>query len=205
MDTLLQYMNEFERRLGVRSGFFNELIREDDWSFVIKLHAFIEAGLTNAICAVLGHPELEDVVSRLDTANNQCGKLAIVKRLGMLNKPQRRFVAVLSELRNDIVHNAKSVDFSFERHMAAMPEQRLIQFCTALSLDELLKPDSEPNEIRLISYVHDVPKFGIAYTATIVVTELYVQATSGDLSSTFKEIGEKLVARTLELRSGGAR
>lgn len=205
MDTLLQYMKEFEHRIGVRSGFFNELVREDDWSFVIKLHAFIEACLTNAICAVLGRPELEDVVSRLDTANNQCGKLAIVKRLGMLNKPQRRFVAVLSELRNDLAHNAKSVDFSFKHYMAEMPEQELIRFCTALSLDELFEPDSERNEIRLISYVRDVPKFGIAYTATIVVTELYAQAMSGDLSGVFKQVGEQLVNRRLERQRGGAR
>lgn len=205
MDTLLQYMKEFEQRIGVRSGFFNELTREDDWSFVIKLHAFVEACLTNAICAVLGRPELEDVVSRLDTSNNQSGKLAIVKRLGMLNKPQRRFVAVLSELRNDLAHNARSVDFSFKQHMAAMPERELNQFCVALSLDELLEPESEPNETRLIAYVRDVPKFGIAYTATIVVTELYVQAASGDLSNVFKQIGEQLIGLRLERHHAGAR
>lgn len=182
--------------MGIRSGFFNELLREDDWSFVIKLHAFFEACLTHAICSVLGRPELERVIARLDTSNNQSGKLAFAKRLEILNKPQRRFVATLSQLRNDIVHDARAADFSFERYMGNMSKEQRYQFCVALSLDEVLEPLSEPNEIRIISFVSEVPKFGIGYAASLVIAELNLHTKAGDLDKALKHIGKYIVEST---------
>lgn len=193
MDLFLRYTREFEDRIGLRAGFFNELIKEDDWSFVIKLHAFIEGCLTNAICSVLGRPELEDVIARLDTSNNQSGKLAFIKRLEMLNKPQRRFIATLSDLRNDLVHNARSIDFSFERHMGEMTEERRFQFCVALSLHELFAQESELEELRLISFVNEVPKLGIGWAASIVVSDLFIHANAGDLDIELKRVGKRII------------
>lgn len=195
MDIFLQYTKEFEDRIGLRSGFFNKLIKEDDWSFVIKLHAFVEACLTNAIFSALGRPELEDIVARLDTSNNQFGKLAFIKRLEMLSKPQRRFVVALSELRNDLVHNIRTVDFSFNQYMSAMTDEKRYQFCVALSLDEMFEPEGEPNELRLISFVNEVPKFGIGCAASIVVSDLLLHANAGDCDIVLKRVGKHIVQR----------
>lgn len=197
-ESFFEYATEFENRIGIRSGFFNELIREDDWSFVIKLHAFLEACLTHSICSVLGRPELEEVVARLDTSNNQSGKLAFAKKLGILNKPQRRFVSTLSQLRNDIVHDARAVDFCFVRYMNEMPKEQRYQFCVAMSLDEMLEPYSEQNELRIISFVNEVPKFGIGYTASLVIAELFIHTSAGELDKVFKSIGERLVGLSTE-------
>lgn len=197
MDTLIKCTSEFEERIGLRHGFFNEIIRQDDWSFVIKLHAFIEACLTNAICSALERPELEPVISRLDTSNSQSGKLAFARQLKILNKSQRRFIATLSELRNNLAHNVRSVDFSFDSHMGAMSAEQRYQFCVSLSLDEMLEPDSSPTEQRLISFVNEVPKFGIAWAASIVASELYLAASTGDLNSNFRAIGERIIKRSL--------
>jgi len=190
MESFVRYASEFELRLGIRPGFFNALIREDDWSFVIKLHAFLEACLTHAICSCLGRPELEEVIVRLDTSNNQSGKLAFAKKLGLLNKPQRRYVAALSQLRNDIVHDARAVDFRFDEYMSKLTEEQRYQFCVSLSLDEMFAPDSEPNELRIISFVNEVPKFGITYAGSIVVTELLLYASAGDLDKELKRVGK---------------
>lgn len=166
MESFLEYVNELENRIGIRPGFFNELIREDDWSFVIKLHAFVETCMAYAICARLGLPELEDVIARLDTSNNQSGKLAFARKLGVLNKPQRRYVSTLSQLRNDLVHDVRAVDFNLKSHMDGLSAEQRYQFCVALSLDEIFEPLSEPDEIRIVSYVNEVPKFGIAYAGS---------------------------------------
>lgn len=193
----LESAQEFENRLGIRSGFINELIRENDWSFVIKLHAFFEACLTHAICTSLGKPELEDVIARLDTANARTGKIAFVKKLNLLGKPQRRFIVSLSELRNNLVHNVRSTDFDFRTYIDSLPESDCYQFCVALSLDELLEPLSEPGELRIITFVHDAPKFGITHAALLVLADLHLQLAEGDLRKQYETIGEKLVAKTL--------
>jgi hypothetical protein len=195
MESFIQYVSEFERRIGMRPGFFNALIREDDWSFVIKLHAFLEACLTHAICSRLGRPELENVIARLDTSNNQSGKLAFAKKLGLLNKPQRRYVAALSQLRNDLVHDARAVDFRFDAYMSKLTEEQRYQFCVALSLDEMFVPDSEPDELRIISFVNEAPKFGIAYAGSIVIAELLLHASAGDLDKELKRVGKVTLER----------
>lgn len=198
MDLFLRYTREFEDRIGLRAGFFNELIKEDDWSFVIKLHAFIEGCLTNAICSVLGRPELEDVIARLDTSYNQSGKLAFIKRLEILDTPQRRFIKTLSELRNDLVHNAQSIDFSFEGHMGEMTEKRRSKFCFDLSLDELFAQESELEELRLISFVNEVPKLGIGWAASIVVSDLFIHANAGDRDIELKRVGKRIIDRMMQ-------
>lgn len=199
MDTFIKHVKDFEERIGIRLGFFNELIREEDWSFIIKLHAFLEACLTNTICSVLGHPELESIISRLDTANSQFGKIAFAKKLNLLKKAQRRFLVTLSELRNNLAHNVRSVEFSFERHMKDMPEEQLYQFCTALSLDEMFIQNPADNSIRIISFVHDTPKFGITYSASIVASELYLAANTGDLNKDFKLIGKHIFEEAINI------
>ena len=40
---------EFEKKLGVPSGFVKKLLDEDDWSFIIKLHALFEASCAHLL------------------------------------------------------------------------------------------------------------------------------------------------------------
>jgi hypothetical protein len=197
VDTFYKYVVEFETRLGVRPGLFNELVREDDWNFVIKLHALLEACLTDAICSRLGQVDLHDIISRLDTANNQTGKLAFAKRLGILNKAQRRYVTVLSQLRNSIVHDVLSVDFNFKSHMSKLTEDQRYQFCAALSLDDMLAPCGEPGEIQLISLVSEAPKFGISCAGSVVIAEMLLHTSVGELDDNLKAIGHGVLKKTM--------
>ena len=200
MDQFFQYAREIEERIGLRSGYLNELLREDDWSFVIKLHAYFETCLTHAICAVLGRTELEEVIGRLDTSNNQSGKLAFARQLEILNKPERRFVATLSQLRNDLVHDASAVDFTFDSYMTQMTEDKRYQFCEALSLDEILEPLSDAGEVRIISWVDAASKVGIGFAAFLVISQLYVRSLEGDLSRELTDLGKYLVDRKMAER-----
>lgn len=195
MNSFSEYVSEVELRLGLRSGFFDELIREDDWSFVIKLHAFVEAVLTHAICSNLGRPELEPIVSRLDTGNNQCGKLAFAKALAVLGKPQRRYIAQLCALRNELAHNVKSAEFSFNEFMDNLPEKDRYFFCVSLSLDEQFRNEYEDGEVQIISLVNEVPKFGICYAASILISDLLVVSLEGDAATAYRDLGERLVAQ----------
>jgi hypothetical protein len=193
MEFFIQYAEGFESRVGLRPGFFNELIQEEDWSFVIKLHTFLDACLTHTICSVLGKPELEAVIARLEMSNNQSGKLAFAKKLNILTPPQRRFISRLSQLRNELAHNAHAVDFSFEHYMNQMTEDERYQFCVALSLDELFKSEITSDEIRLISWVNEFPKIGIGCAASFVIAELFVHTSSGDLDVALTALGKHVI------------
>ena len=48
-NTLFPRLDELESNIGVEQGFFDRLLHEDDWSFVIKLHAVFEAVVTHLL------------------------------------------------------------------------------------------------------------------------------------------------------------
>ena len=194
MNSYLKIVAEFEKRVGLPKGFFDSLLSENDWSFVIKTHALVEACLVNAICSKLGRSELESVVARLETANKQSGKLAFAEKLGIVNRTQRRFIVALSELRNQLVHNARATGFTFEEYWAGLSEDRHFQICVALAMAEEPYRPAEPNEIKLISLVNEVPKVGIGFATALVLTDLYSHALEGDLDVAVRDFGSSLMA-----------
>lgn len=111
-----------EDKIGLESGFFESLDADDesDWSFVIKIHALVEAATSHLLTEHLGRSELNGLFSRLDMSNKTTGKAAFVEALGLLDKPARRFISSLSELRNKLVHDVRSVNFDLKNHVEGL-------------------------------------------------------------------------------------
>lgn len=108
-----------ETKLGISPGFFQSLDSEseNDWSFIIKVHALIEAAISHLLTEHLRKPELADLFSRLDISNKVTGKAAFVKALGLLGEPERRFISSMSELRNKLVHDVRNVNFDLSEYV----------------------------------------------------------------------------------------
>jgi hypothetical protein len=123
---------DIENQLGLPTGFLLSLYtHEDDWSFVIKSHAFLEAALTHLLAEHLGKEDLLPVFAYLETSNVRTGKLAFVKAFDLLDKGARRFIHTLSELRNDLVHEVSNVNFKFETHVAQLSDKERKEFIGA--------------------------------------------------------------------------
>ena len=117
-------LQELEDKLGVPEGFLESLRSEDDWSFVIKSHALIEAALTTLLASHFGRPELREFIEYLETSNIRTGKVALLSNQKILTKNQITFIRKFSELRNDIVHDVKNVDFRFETYLRELSKQK---------------------------------------------------------------------------------
>jgi hypothetical protein len=190
---------EFQERLGLPKGFFDGLLKESDWAFVIKLHASLESCLTRAICAKLGRPELEDIFARLETSNESTGKIAFAKRLGLLDRRMQKFVRTLSEIRNKIVHDPHNTAFDFQNYWDSLEPAEHARVCFALALEDANESHSRDlNQTPLSAFVNDIPKFGIGLAMTVVMTSLYTHAQSGDLDVTLRELGEKMLGTSSE-------
>lgn len=124
---------EFEQKIGLTAGFFKRLLEEDDWSFVIKLHALFEAACTHLLLYHFKEPELQDVFSRLELSNKSSGKVAFLERLELLNKDNRRFIASLSELRNSLVHDVRNSEFNMKAMVLGMEPNAQSQFAISFS------------------------------------------------------------------------
>jgi len=120
----LEYVRKFESQLGVPTGFFEALRAEDDWSFVVKLHALVEAAATNLLVEAFDKPELRDQFTRLPLSDSGCGKLSLLKSLNIVSSPYRGFIQTLSELRNLAVHNVEQTSLSLKVMVQESPKDK---------------------------------------------------------------------------------
>jgi hypothetical protein len=116
------FFKDLEAELGVTPAFFNGLLEEDDWSFVIKLHSLIEAAATHLLVEVLDKPEAQDVISFLELSNSRTGKIAFLNSMGLLDSNSKRFIKTLSEVRNKLIHDVSNVNLSLKQFVANLPD-----------------------------------------------------------------------------------
>ncbi len=127
-DTVEGSVRLLEKALDIREGFLESLKSEDDWSFIIKLHALIEAAISHLLCKTLRHDDLKEVFSSMELSDKRGGKLAFVKSLNLLDKTDRRFISSLSELRNRLVHDVSKVGFDLTAHVQTLTPKGLADF-----------------------------------------------------------------------------
>lgn len=136
----------FEERLSIKKGFYvGLLVEKDDWSFLIKLHALIEAALSHLLAELISlsvkkylpddkKPKgLEEFFSWLELSNKRTGKVAFVKALDVFPKEHRRFISSLSELRNQLVHDIRNVSFKFSEYIQTLNPEQTDKFVQAFS------------------------------------------------------------------------
>ena len=107
-DDLDDSIGRLESDCGLPEGFCN-LMQEDDWSFVIKMHSLLETAVSQLLTNALGRNELAYIFAALEMSNTKTGKIAFASALGLLPKQHLDFIRSLSELRNQLVHRVKNV------------------------------------------------------------------------------------------------
>jgi hypothetical protein len=131
-------LNALETALGVPLNFFSNLLDEDDWSFVIKLHALFEAACTHLLLYHFQEPELRNVVSRLPLSDRDIGKVTFLHSIGLLGARQRRLILRLSEIRNTLVHDIRHEKFTVRAMYDAYDDNQKHAFADAFSPYEAL-------------------------------------------------------------------
>jgi hypothetical protein len=171
---------EIETQLGLPPGFLIQLYeKEDDWSFVIKTHAFLEAVLTHLLAEHLGKPDLLPVFAYLETSNVRTGKLAFVRAFDLLDKGARRFVHTLSELRNTLVHDVSNVNFRFADYVCQLTEREQKDFVGAFdyAFAEVAQANQWPAEQELSSTIDRIvlsaPRLAIIAGTAMISLDIY--------------------------------
>jgi hypothetical protein len=135
-------IHHFELRLGLRPGFVSELRRQDDWSFIIRSHALLEAGLAQLLAHQFGEPEgLLEFCSGMPTGGKY-GKLGFAEELKLVDRSTIQFIRALGLIRNHIVHKISDIDFELRAYMQGLVHSRLVQAHKAL---DLVWSDMDPN------------------------------------------------------------
>ncbi len=171
---------DIENQLGLPAGFLKGLYdHEDDWSFVIKTHAFLEAALTHLLADHLGKEDLLPVFAYLETSNVRTGKLAFVKAFDLLDKGARRFIHTLSELRNDLVHEISNVRFTFDAYVSGLSDKERKEFIGAFdyALVEVVQAGQRPMDDQLRGTLDRIvltaPRLALVAGAAMIGLDIY--------------------------------
>jgi hypothetical protein len=181
---------EYEKRLGIREGLFDALLRESDWSFVIKLHAFLEGATSHALAKCLGDERLASVFANLEMSDTKRGKLAFLDVLDILDSPRRGYIRALSELRNRLVHQVANVDFNLSSHLQALDSNQLVNARKTLGYllyTGILEFEGSPER-----EFAERPKLAMLTGALDVILRLYLRELEAGLANLHREIGERL-------------
>jgi len=178
-NNFVKFIPKFEKDLGLRSGFLTNLRNEDDWSFIIKAHALIEAAVSTMLTRALDQ-KLKSVIEHIGLGNTKTGKLAFVKALQLLDNKHINYIKKLSELRNKVVHDVRKVDFSFFKYVKSLDESQK----SALFNSVFFSHSKNANKRWSQNAIKDL-KFNMWMSTIIVVGATTIK---GDLNSAEKEL-----------------
>ena len=126
---VFQEIAQFEKRMGLPPQFYLNLRNESDWGFVIKLYSLFEEAATHILNLRLGDGKIESALAKIDFGNSSFGKNRLLRDLGIITLDQFKFLRILSETRNKIVHRVQNVQFTFEEHLGQMDKNQFKAFC----------------------------------------------------------------------------
>ncbi len=164
-----------ESKLGLPDGFYMTLFNEDDWSFVIKLNALIEAACTHALVARLHAPELVGPLASLDLGHSKHGKVSLLRTLGALTSEQASVLQMLYELRNALAHNITQVSFSFSTYLGGFDKQQRANFVKRAGHGVKEIVGLEGQAVSRDDFVVENPKFALWMTVAEIIACLYLE------------------------------
>jgi len=170
-DELNRLVRDVSQELAIDSEFLFGLLRLDDWSFVIQLHALVEAAVTHLLVHSTREGRLQTFYQRLALQNERTGKLAVVSALELLEPWHIRHIKALSGLRNRLAHDIRMVSFSLSDDIAddSRADEFVGQFSGG-SIGEKDRPSWRP-------ILRRDPKFFVWMQAIIVTGHVYLSAT----------------------------
>ena len=167
---LLDAINELENDTGVKEGFFISLLKEDDWSFIIKIHALYEAAITSLILNKLGQPTLENFISKLELGDRNRGKLKLSKELDLLGSDERKFIYALSEIRNSFVHNVNNTYVDLGQYFNNLSKEKRTHYINTFGYSYSKTIDIVGETIDSKVFTQDNPKIAIWHNSMHVLT-----------------------------------
>jgi len=133
IDMVKEAHSELWSKFNENKDLLFKLVDEDDWSFVIKIHAFIEAMVTELIITQISDNRIKSTIERLPLSDGQASKLKMAKDLDLLNSNERKFIKIFSTLRNDLAHKIENVNFTFENHISSLDKNQKKSWADAIS------------------------------------------------------------------------
>jgi hypothetical protein len=196
IDDLLGIASSLEKDLGLPDGFLQSLRKSDDWSFIIKVHALMEASVSHLLVHHFGDERLSRVFEFMELSDKRRGKIAIVSALELLPDLVRRFLAKLSELRNSVVHNVNQVGFKLPDYVRGLNKDQFEVFAKSVESIDYDEVDFGPNNEHRREWVANAAKELIYRSALYAMVMIYQNKEIAELK---RELAAKAIDQASQL------
>ena len=177
-----------ELRVGLPPLFYHKLLRiRDDWSFVLKLHAFFEGCLAQLLQEKLKRERFRQ--HQMTPHDSFVSRLYLADRMKLLEPDRKMFLQSLNSLRNQITHQLRFIDFDLPRYIDDLSDRDFrklaLHLCTGLENITLADcrlsklPTKRPvrhssKTVREHVFLH-YPKFSIWFSGVMALELLSLQ------------------------------
>ena len=185
---LISAANTIARDVGAPEQFLTRLLDEDDWSFVIKIHAMLEAGVAQLITEALGRVEMAPFIGRLPVNSERTGKLALLKELDLLSVEYRRYLSAISILRNFYVHSVNNFTTDISDYIKNLDKANRKRFIRDIMLGAPDPARINGRSLSLREFIEDNPRLHIWLSALDFLGHIHLQKASRKLSTNYLDL-----------------
>jgi hypothetical protein len=120
-------------KLGVSSMFFMDMVKDDDWKFLIKWAAILETSINELLATHLNDQSLMEVIGDLPM-HGRSSKMAFVRTCNLLPEGAQDFLTKMAAMRNHAVHSIRNFNFTFEGYAKSkVPKHEFAQWRDVIS------------------------------------------------------------------------
>jgi len=119
---MFQDAQEAAKKLNLPPHFLFEILKDSDWSFVIKLNALFESALEevifqNCFASKYARQRDEDALRKFCShlnLNGRTGKLELASIFGLVSSETKAYLVALSSLRNKFAHGVSGASLTIQ-------------------------------------------------------------------------------------------
>jgi len=157
-EPLWNAVEELANEYGLKHRFLESLYETDDWTFTIKVHAFIESCVNTAIDRCIEDKRVSGILTQLNL-NGKTSRIAVLKSIELLEPNDIKLRKAISTLRNRVVHKISNSDFRISEFIESLKEEEYKSLLHNLLIDFSQDTSTEITFDKLKSFFMKDPKF----------------------------------------------
>lgn len=189
---IIEAIDAFAERIGVGKNEIFEITRDKDWVFIVKAAFLLECAVKKTVAAKIDEKAL-DSISKIEVS-----KLAdLARSLDVFDKDNVNFVSYVCRLRNELIHNVGSYDFSFEKHLLNQKNRNdLLKYASRYVVD--------PIQIGTVSvpgrqFASENPKWAIVFGIMDIFAIGWAVQDVEELNKVMRDLKDKMADRYIAL------
>ena len=166
---------EICRLFNLPDSFLEDLLKGDDWTFILRLHALLETAITWSLEVHFQPHPIGDFLTKLNLSGKGSSKLELADQLGILDQDSNKFISGINSIRNRLAHNIRNLSFDLERYVDELsPEHRkqFVSTCCALADPKVVADTLKQGRVSNVP----APKL-ILWTEGILVIAMILEKT----------------------------